>query len=89
MEGSYNYHGEVYLEIVDKEQLTLGKRQDEHPNELGDSDTTQNLPKTKLNVLVFNKIYQTYNIPHVIQSRLSPFNTRLPFTRYEPVYNVG
>ena len=55
MEGSYNYHGQVHLEIVDKEQLTLGKHQDEHPNELGDSDTTQSLPKKQIKCISFQQ----------------------------------
>ena len=55
MEGSYNYHRQVHLEIVDKEQLTLGKRQDEHLNELGDGNTTRNLLKNKIKCLSFQQ----------------------------------
>ena len=89
MKGSYNYHGEVHLEIVDQEQLTLGKHQDEHPNELGDCDTTQNLPKNKC-ISFSTKSSKLTELPMWPRAdRALSTRTRLPFTRYEPAYNVG
>ena len=67
MEGSYE---QVHLEIVDKEQLTLGKRQDEHPNELGDRDTTQNLLKNKIKCISFPK-----NPANLLNSSCDPEQT--------------
>ena len=45
MSSSYHYHGHVHAEIVDFKQLRLGKHKNEHSNELGYGDTTENLRK--------------------------------------------
>ena len=82
MEGSYNYHRQVHLEIVDKEQLTLGKHQDEHPNELGDSDTTQNLLKNKIKCLSFPQ-----NPANFLNSPCDPEQTE-PFQHETSLYKI-